>query len=302
MIKDSYKRQVDLLLSVLPEVAKQEMFAVHGGTAINLFKRDIPRLSVDIDLTYLSTENRLEALTNINRLLENIMIDIKSVVAQSKVLLIRESCKLIVARPGATIKIEVNQINRGVLKNSKKIALCKTAQEMFNAFCEANIVSEGQLYGGKLCAALDRQHPRDLFDTEFILNEVELSPVGIKEGLLLCLLSSNRPLHELLSPNLINQRQVLENQFNGMTNLSFTYDEFEETRSKLISSIQGMFGRDDRQFLIDFYKLKPRWSKYPFDKFPAIQWKLRNLESLANGNPAKYKDHIERLENVFSIT
>ncbi len=46
----SYRRQVTLLLSALPEVAKEKCFALHGGTAINLFMRDMPRLSVDIDL------------------------------------------------------------------------------------------------------------------------------------------------------------------------------------------------------------------------------------------------------------
>ncbi len=50
-MKDTYRKQVQLLLDVLPEVAKEACFAMHGGTAINLFYRDMPRLSVDIDLT-----------------------------------------------------------------------------------------------------------------------------------------------------------------------------------------------------------------------------------------------------------
>ncbi len=48
-MNDGYKNQVSLLLSALPEVAKESCFALHGGTAINLFIRDMPRLSVDID-------------------------------------------------------------------------------------------------------------------------------------------------------------------------------------------------------------------------------------------------------------
>lgn len=61
MAEQSYKQQVSLLLSVLPEVAKESCFALHGGTAINLFVRDMPRLSVDIDLTYLPLEDRQSA-------------------------------------------------------------------------------------------------------------------------------------------------------------------------------------------------------------------------------------------------
>ena len=60
-----YKKQVSLLLNVLPEVAKEKDFALHGGTAINLFVRDMPRLSVDIDLTYLPVDERTTSLTTI---------------------------------------------------------------------------------------------------------------------------------------------------------------------------------------------------------------------------------------------
>jgi hypothetical protein len=72
----TYKKQVTLLLKVLPEVAKEACFALHGGTAINLFIRDMPRLSIDIDLTYIPLENRQLSFQNINqglcRIKENI--------------------------------------------------------------------------------------------------------------------------------------------------------------------------------------------------------------------------------------
>jgi len=61
MIADIYRSQVELLLRVLPYVAKEKVFALKGGTAINLFVRDLPRLSVDIDLTYLPFEDRATA-------------------------------------------------------------------------------------------------------------------------------------------------------------------------------------------------------------------------------------------------
>lgn len=70
MINDTYKKQVELLLKTLPEVAKETCFALHGGTAINLFIRNMPRLSVDIDLTYLPIEGYETSRTNINALCE----------------------------------------------------------------------------------------------------------------------------------------------------------------------------------------------------------------------------------------
>lgn len=65
MIEQKYKRQVNLLLKVLPEVSKESNVALHGGTAINLFVRNMPRLSVDIDLTYIPIESRKISLEKI---------------------------------------------------------------------------------------------------------------------------------------------------------------------------------------------------------------------------------------------
>jgi hypothetical protein len=71
-----YKKQVSLLLNVLPEVAKEKDFALHGGTAINLFVRDMPRLSVDIDLTYLPVDERTTSLTTIAEALRRIQMNL----------------------------------------------------------------------------------------------------------------------------------------------------------------------------------------------------------------------------------
>ncbi len=48
---DIYRKQVELLVRTIPNVAEEKCFALKGGTAINLFIRNMPRLSVDIDLT-----------------------------------------------------------------------------------------------------------------------------------------------------------------------------------------------------------------------------------------------------------
>lgn len=63
---DTYRQQVALLLRVLPFVEEERAFALKGGTAINLFVRDMPRLSVDIDLTWLPVEDRATSLAAIN--------------------------------------------------------------------------------------------------------------------------------------------------------------------------------------------------------------------------------------------
>lgn len=67
MDRDSlFYRQVALLVRVLPWVATEKCLALKGGTAINLFVRDMPRLSVDIDLAYLPIEPREASLQHIS--------------------------------------------------------------------------------------------------------------------------------------------------------------------------------------------------------------------------------------------
>src|SRR5690606_34438771 len=165
-MNEAYKKQVKLLLDALPEVAKEACFAMHGGTAINLFVRDMPRLSVDIDLTYVPITPRQEALAAINEGLLRTKARIEALRPSIRIRHKGDTCKLQLDESGVLIKIEVNMIDRGVLGAVEKVPLCERAQEEFEAFCAMPLVPLAQLYGGKLCAALDRQHPRDLFDVK----------------------------------------------------------------------------------------------------------------------------------------
>ncbi len=80
-----YRKQVSLLMRVLPIVAQEKCFALKGGTAINLFIRDMPRLSVDIDLAYLPVLPRDESLQEIDTALKNITTKIEKSIPDAKV-------------------------------------------------------------------------------------------------------------------------------------------------------------------------------------------------------------------------
>lgn len=77
MLNTKFYKQVELLLKILPDVMKEDYFALKGGTAINMFLRNMPRLSVDIDLCYIPIEDRQTTLANINRSLNAIAQRIK---------------------------------------------------------------------------------------------------------------------------------------------------------------------------------------------------------------------------------
>src|SRR6056297_3276466 len=145
----NYKSQVSLLLSVLPEVAKETCFTLHGGTAINLFVRDMPRLSVDIDLTYIPIENRKTSFKNIIDGLDHIKTKLEKILPKATITLKKETLKLQITTVNAQVKLEVNQINRGVIDETVTLPLCEKTQEEFDAFCAVPVVPLGQLYGGK---------------------------------------------------------------------------------------------------------------------------------------------------------
>ena len=93
-MNEAYKQQVRQLLGVLPEVAKENRLALHGGTAINLFVRDMPRLSIDVDLTFVELGEREEAINAINEALVRIKERIETLHPKAQVVHKVHTCKL----------------------------------------------------------------------------------------------------------------------------------------------------------------------------------------------------------------
>ena len=307
MIKPEYRAQVDLLLNILPQVAKEEGLALKGGTAINLFVRDMPRLSVDIDLTYISRQDdRTTALQNISAALDRIEERIKGSIELISINRVPadqgQDVKLNCQTPQAHIKIEVNTTTRGILFPDRMMPVTEVVQNEFKKFAAIKVVSQAELYGGKICAALDRQHPRDIFDIHYLLNKEGFSH-DIKQGFLFFLLSHARPMHELISPHRQDQKHAFENQFSGMTIEPFTYENYEEVREKLILEINKSLTEDDKKFLLTFKKGEPQWELIKLDSlqhFPAIKWKLQNIQALAQNNKAKHAGLLKGLEDTLN--
>ena len=296
-----YARKVELLLRLIPIVMDEEVFAIHGGTAINLFLKDLPRYSVDIDLTYIPLFDRETSFDDINSHLESIADKGKKVLKGMHIVHNFSTCKLLCEYRGKQVKIEVNKTKRGIIGGEcLSVPLSEKAQGEFSLFCEAKVVPLTQLYGGKIAAALSRQHPRDLFDVK----NMDITLSECREGLIFCLLGSDRPIYESFAPSLIDQRETMENQFTGMTDMPFTYEEFEETRTKLISDVKSLMTEADKKFLVSFESGQPKWDEYEFEYFkdyPSVKWKLLNLKRLAKQNPWKLREGVENLCKVFLI-
>ncbi|ASJ97683.1 nucleotidyl transferase AbiEii/AbiGii toxin family protein [Shewanella marisflavi] len=298
---EKYAQQVRLLLDVMPEIAKERCFSLHGGTAINLFVLNMPRLSVDIDLTYVHIQDRQKSIDAINGALQQISARVIALRPSLRVEHKDKICKLLIEEYGVQIKVEVNMVGRGVIETAEnKMPLCELAQEKFDVFCAINVVPLAQLYGGKICAALDRQHPRDLFDVYLLLKENNYSD-EIKRGFIYSLACSNRPTHEMLDPNLIDQRSTFDNQFKGMSPIEFTYDDFEKTRLDLIKTIRENLDDNDKRFLLSLNNLEPDWSIYNFEQYPSVKWKLLNLKKFRDTRPDDHQLHMKLLEKVLNV-
>ena len=297
----NYKNQVKLLIDVLPYVAKEECFALKGGTAINLFYNNLPRLSVDIDLTYIGFESRDIACANINNALKRIADDLnaKGYIANVQGSDIEK--KIICSNQHAKIKIEPNYIIRGYIEKPKTLEVCENVEDEFG-YVQIQVISKKELYGGKICAALDRQHPRDLFDIKELLERDGINEELVK-GFIAMLLSHDKPLHETLNPNIKNQTEIFEKQFQGMTNKKFSYIEHEQTLNNLINIIKEKI-LPYKQPLLDFVSLKGNLSDFKInnlEKLPAIKWKIKNLQKLQSMNIKKFEEQYNQLYKYFEV-
>lgn len=300
-MQQGYKNQVQLLVEIFPYIAKEKCFALKGGTAINLFYNNLPRLSVDIDLTYIDFETREFACKKINDALERITKNLNSKGYIAKSQGNNDKKKIICSSSNnkTKVKIEPNYVIRGVVDKPEVLNVCEKIEEEYG-YAEIQVVSKAELYGGKICAALDRQHPRDLFDINNLLESNGFDEKILK-GFIVMLLSHDKPLHETLNPNIKNQTEIFEKQFQGMTDRNFTYEQHICTLQQLITTTKQNI-KPYKNLLLDFVALKANLKDFNInnlEKLPAIKWKLQNLEKLQQSNPTKFKEQYKKLAEYF---
>jgi predicted nucleotidyltransferase component of viral defense system len=270
---------------VLPLVAAEEVFALKGGTAINLFIRDMPRLSVDIDLTYVPVQTREASLAAINVAMQRIATRIKETIVGASTAEARTEnaiTRLTVRAEGVQIKIEVTPVLRGCVFEPELRSVSAEVEETFG-FAEMRLVSFADLYAGKLVAALDRQHPRDLFDVRDLLAKEGIDD-ALRVAFLVYLISHDRPMHEVLAPVRKPLSQEYLRGFEGMTAQPVALEDLEATREELVAELVGKMPAAHRRFLVSFEEGKPEWELLNLASvanLPAVRWRQINLDSLS---------------------
>ena len=302
-VDEQYRRQVALLVRTLPLVAQEKCFALKGGTAINLFIRNMPRLSVDIDLMYLPVVDREESLEGIETALckveERVTRSIPLVRVQRGRLQDEGTVnKLFIRERSTQIKIEVTPVLRGCVYEPEEKVVSDVVEEQFG-FASIQVVSFADLYAGKLVAALDRQHPRDLFDVRELLANEGID-TRLRNVFIVYLISHRRPMAEVLASTKHDISKEFARGFLGLTEVSVKLEDLLQTREALITEIVGRMPNAHRRFLLSFKKGEPDWSllDVPHAKtLPAVRWKLENLLRMDAQQRAQ---SITRLEAVLT--
>lgn len=303
-MNETYFRTVQLLIEAAPAVFESGAFAMKGGTALNLFVQDMPRLSVDIDLVFTNRELlRKEALEAISAELQTVKTRLEQRGLQVRVGPSGgEDAKLDVRNESAQVKVEVNIVARGTVLPPQQMGLTAAARDKFSADISVPVLALAELYAGKLAAALDRQHPRDCFDVKLMYERFGLDPRFV-ECFVPYLIGHPRPLHEVLFPNIKDIRQVYEGEFLGMTVADIPLEELVQARARLMHELPRALTDRHRAFLLSFVALEPDWTllQHPdVQHLPAVRWKLENLTKLRKARPERFAEQAsilkERLE------
>jgi len=302
----AYVDTVRLLLETAPHVFQSPHFALKGGTALNLFVQDMPRLSVDIDVVYTDHRpGREEAMREIADELVMTMKHLEAAGIQSEYLRTKagDEVKILVRRGLVQVKVEVNFVFRGTVLPPVNCGLAKSARDLFTTHLSLPVLAKSELYGSKLVAALDRQHPRDFFDVYGLFQSSGLTP-EVVECFVCYLAGHNRPIHEVLFSRDLDLSVPFENEFHGMTRELVTIEEILGARERLRTELPGTLTESHKRFLISLAEGEPVWQLMtcPYlAEMPALRWKLENLGRLRKINPAKFKLQAEELRRRFGM-
>lgn len=304
-MRERYVEQVRLLVRLLPAIAAEEVFALKGGSAINLFYRDMPRLSVDIDLTYVPVEDRAVSLQHIDAALDRIMdsfgrgnrdVRLQRIAGGGKL-----ETRIMASRGAASVKIETSPVMRGTVLPPVSMKVSDVVEDAFG-FAEMPVLAFEDLFAGKLHAALDRQHPRDLYDVHLLYENEGLTD-DLFRVFLVYVCASGRPPHELLAPPAIPIEALYTEEFVGMTREEIALSDLETARTRLIADIRSRLTGKSAAFLLSLHDAEPDFALIDLpqaERLPAIQWKLLNLRRLKAEDPAKHAEQGEMLKALFA--
>lgn len=294
-----YLDRVRLLVDILPMLVAEPRFALKGGTAINLFEHDLPRLSVDIDLTWLPVHDYAEDAKLIDEALVRLADVLRARPLQLQVQLSgRKGAKvhrLVASRGRARVQIETTPVMRGTVHPVRSMVVRPKVEETFG-FASMQVLDFADLYAGKLVAALSRQHPRDVFDVGLLLKDKRANQ-DLWRTFLVYLVCSPKPAWELLSPRLpADFATTFEMHFKGMTTEALEVETLLDIHERLLVRVAGWLDEPSCAFLRSYEAQRPNFDLIGLPQaadLPAVRRKLYNLAQRTDAKRAADRSLLE---------
>lgn len=304
MITQNYIDTVRLMLRVAPLVFNHPGYALKGGTAINLYIDQMRRLSVDLDVVYLDgTADRATALRDISQMLS--AVSARALKQGLDVQRLRRSSDheavIVISDGSVRVKVEVNTVFRGSVYQPSLGDLCDTAARTFEVSVPLTLLDTSEVYAGKFLAALDRQHPRDLFDLWRFRQNSSIDD-RLMDAFVLYLCGHSRPPHEILDGRDRDISSDYERGLLGMLEEPFpSLEELQTTRSWARMVVLESLNAAQRAFLIDFFGLRQvddPFAEVELAELPALEWKRRNLRIFRNAKPEEFARQLDALNRI----
>jgi predicted nucleotidyltransferase component of viral defense system len=299
-----YAERVKLLVEILPVLAGEKRFALKGGTAINLFEHDLPRLSVDIDLTWLLVGDFASDVRDISAPLEQIGEQLRSGPLRLHVQTSGTEAaginRLIASRNRRRVQIETTPVMRGTVHPVRTITVRPGVERAFG-FAEMQVLDFADLYAGKLSTALSRQHPRDLFDMQPLLADGRLD-IRLWRTFLVYLTCSPKPAAEILAPKEPRDfQQTFTAHFQGMTAEPVTAASLLDVRAQLLKRISELLDAPSRAFLESVEREAPDFTLIGLPHAAELPGVRRKLTNLSQRSAAKRTADYEQLAAVLGL-
>lgn len=293
-----YAERVKLLVEILPTLAEEKRFALKGGTAINLFEQDLPRLSVDIDLTWLPVGDFASDAREISAALEKIGETLRSGPMRLQVQTSGTQAtgvhRLIASRNRSRVQIETTPVIRGTVHPVRTMRVRPGVEQTFG-FAEMQVLDFADLYAGKLCAALSRQHPRDLFDLQPLLDEGRLDE-RLWRTFLVYLTCSSKPVAEMLAPQEPRDFDaIFTAHFQGMTEAPVTATSLLDVRTRLLKYVSELLDAPSRAYLESVEREAPDFTLIGLPHAAVLPGVRRKLSNLGQRSAAKRTADFEQL-------
>ena len=301
-----YRDRLKLLVEILPVLDREPRFALKGGTAINLFEHDLPRLSVDIDLTWLPVQDFDTDTREIAEALDGLANRLSAAPLRLQVLAsaaegARNVTRLIASRGRAQVQIETTPVMRGSVHPIRRLDVRPGVERHFGS-AQVQVLHFADLYAGKLAAALSRQHPRDLFDIDVLLRQQGIDST-LWRTFLVDLTCSPKPAAEILAPGEPRDfAAVFDAQFRGMTTEPVTAEALLLARGRLLDRISELIDAPTRAFLESVEREVPDFSLIELPQVTELPGVRRKMQNLARRSPEKrdadYRQLTETLERI----